>query len=94
MTRRSLAEQLARLFREAGHAHHQAFLAANGEDPDWPAWYAGFLQPQLQLLLGASFSCETLAELLTAAEKEREKRAPGADWPEFYAEYFLSREAR
>jgi len=35
-------QQLMQLFRHAGSAHHQAFLATNGDDPDWPAFYANF----------------------------------------------------
>src|SRR5437867_6375182 len=45
-------EQLAALFREAGAAHHKAFAATDGEDPDWPSWYARYLAPRLQQALG------------------------------------------
>ena len=28
------------LFAEAGPAHHRAYFAVDGADPDWPLWYA------------------------------------------------------
>ena len=36
----AILDELAALFRETGAAHHQAFAAKGGDDPDWPAWYA------------------------------------------------------
>ena len=39
-----LRTNLVDLFREAGHAHHAAFAATDGADPDWPIWYADYLQ--------------------------------------------------
>jgi len=84
--------ELARLFREAGAAHHQAFLDTNGDDPDWPHWYALYLGPKLRALFGLSVSLEELARLLMALEAERMRQKPAADWPTFYADYLLSRE--
>ena len=34
--------RLIDLFRETGPAHHRAYSAANGADPEWPLWYADF----------------------------------------------------
>ena len=28
---------------ETAEAHHKAFSATEGEDPDWPIWYADHL---------------------------------------------------
>ena len=36
----NLQEQIIALFREAGPAHHKAYIETNGADPDWPMWYA------------------------------------------------------
>ena len=33
---------IAKLLRETGHAHHEAFAATDGADPDWPIWYAEY----------------------------------------------------
>jgi hypothetical protein len=42
----SRQEELAALFREVGAAHHRAFATTNGDDPDWPTWYAEHLVPR------------------------------------------------
>lgn len=85
-----LRGQLADLFRTAGRAHHRAFVATNGEDPEWPRWYAGYLCSKMTTLLGVEFQVEQLAALLAAAEDQRKAHAPGSDWPAYYADFFLS----
>ena len=35
---------LVDLLLEAGRAHHAAFAATDGADPDWSIWYADYLQ--------------------------------------------------
>jgi len=91
MTITTQARELALLFRETGHAHHRAFLATNGDDPDWPRWYAEYLAPRLEPLLGIRVPVDQLARLLMLAEDVRQSRTPMPEWPEFYAEYFLAR---
>ena len=39
-----LRTNLVELLRETGHAHHAAFAATDGADPDWSIWYAEYLQ--------------------------------------------------
>jgi len=41
------ATRLARLLREVADAHHDAFAATGGEDPEWPLWYATRMMPDL-----------------------------------------------
>jgi hypothetical protein len=91
MTDIDIAEQLEDLFRKAGSAHHQAFIKANGEDPDWPLWYADYLLEKLGKLLDAKFTRSELVYLLVMAEKERALMAPGADWSRYYANFFIER---
>lgn len=86
-----IAQQLEDLFRKAGGAHHKAFIKANGEDPDWPIWYADYLLEELRNLLNASFTKSELICLLVTAEKERALMAPGSDWPRYYANFFIER---
>jgi putative heme degradation protein len=81
-------QQLIQLFRDAGAAHHRAFLATNGDDPAWPAWYAEWLAPRLQALLGMPFAPARLETQLKALEDRRQARGL-ADWPSFYADSFL-----
>ncbi len=35
-----LRTNLVDLLRETGHAHHAAFAATDGADPDWSEYYA------------------------------------------------------
>lgn len=84
-----IVQQLEALLAEAGPAHHQAFAATDGEDPEWAGWYAVYVQGRLNGLLGTSLTVEEIAGLLTAAEKERAKHNPDAEWTHYYAEYLL-----
>jgi NAD(P)H-hydrate epimerase len=84
-------EKLASLFEETAEAHHRAFAETNGEDPEWPWWYAGHLQDKLNEMLAASLTKSEVVYLVVAAEKERSERAPDAAWPHYYAKYLLER---
>lgn len=89
----SIQQQLAALFSETKSAHQNAFAATKGGDPDWPAWYAEYLAPRLQKLLGRRFDLETLAAELRALDAEHGRLAPQEPWPEFYARTFLGRQS-
>ena len=84
-------EALAALFREAGQAHHQAYIDTNGADPDWPIWYAEHLRQPLAALLDASFTKSELVYLLVALDRDLKARAPGAEWVGYYTRWFLER---
>lgn len=83
-------DRLIALFRESGPAHHQAYLETNGDDPEWPLWYAGFLRERLNGLLGTNLTKSELVYWLIAAEKERQKQGSAAAWPEYYAQFFAA----
>jgi len=91
MTGIDIAEELEELFRKTGSAHHQAFIKTKGEDPEWPLWYADYLLEKLRKLLSAKFNKSELVYLLVMAEKEMALMAPGADWPRYYANFFIER---
>ena len=92
MTRETgLIQQVADLLRETGRAHHQAFIETDGDDPEWPLWYAGYLQDRLGRLLNRAFTRSEVVYFLVMAEKEQSARAPGADWAAFYATLLLER---
>jgi len=86
-----IAEKFEDLFRKTGSEHHEAFIKTNGEDPEWPLWYADYLIDKLRKLLNAKFTKSELVYLLMTAEKERALIAPGADWPRYYANFFIER---
>lgn len=83
---------LAQIFREAGAAHHQAFLDTDGADPDWPIWYAHHLFPTLAPILDDVTESEIVGWLL-AWERTHHAIAPDRPWPEFYAQRLARLEA-
>jgi hypothetical protein len=91
MTDIDISQKLEDLLRKAGSAHHQAFIKTNGEDPEWPLWYADYLLEKLGKLINAKFTKSELVYLLVTAEKERALMAPGSDWPRYYANFFIER---
>ncbi len=90
----STEQQLAVLFREAGSAHHRAFAATHGEDPDWPSWYAAYLAPQLEKVIGRAIDVTSLAADLRAVDVEQRRAAGAESWSEYYASWFVRRLSR
>ena len=84
-----LRNRLVDLFQETGRAHHAAFAATDGADPDWPIWYAEHLQTPLTEAMQMSFTKSQLVYCLMDADFEHTARAPDSDWPEFYADQFV-----
>jgi hypothetical protein len=89
MNTRLLFIHLTQLFKEAGQAHHQAFLGANGADENWAAWYAEYLQGPLNFLFGVMISKEDLTEMLTAFDKKHQMDTSNTLWADYYARLFL-----
>ncbi|HVN53150.1 MAG TPA: hypothetical protein VMT46_02385 [Anaerolineaceae bacterium] len=85
----TLRQQLVTLFRESGHAHHQAFISADGADPEWPLWYANYLHDHINAIMKAAFTRSKLVQMILNAADDQEINAPQADWTEYYADYFL-----
>jgi hypothetical protein len=85
-----LIDELANLLNETAEAHHKAFTPTEGEDPDWPIWYAAYLLEKMHQILKAKFTKSELIYLLVSADKKNGFIAPGAYWPRFYAKYFLN----
>jgi hypothetical protein len=86
-----LEHRLEDVFREAGEAHHQAFIGTGGDDPEWPLWYADYVLERLRTLLDAEFTKSQLVYLLITASAEQRLKAPGADWAWYYARFFQER---
>jgi hypothetical protein len=82
------ADSLARLFRDAGRAHHAAFEATNGDDPTWPEWYADYLVAPLSQVLGIDLTASVLAYDLRTVDREQGR---SVRWPECYAGWFRAR---
>jgi hypothetical protein len=86
-----LIDELANLLNETAETHHKAFAATEGEDPDWPIWYADYLLDKMRQMLKAKFTKSELIYLLVLTDKENGSVAPGAYWPRFYAKSIISR---
>jgi hypothetical protein len=82
---------LTQLFKETGRAHHQAFIATNGADENWPAWYAAYLQGPLNVLFGVMLVKEELANMLIDFDKKHTMDTSHTLWAEYYAKLFLER---
>lgn len=89
MSNQARITQLAELFKETGQAHHQAFIETDGEDPDWPIWYANYLQDRLTPFLAAPLTRSRLVFCFVATDDEHRATKPDAPWPEYYAERVL-----
>ena len=85
----AIKTQLRDLFEEVGAAHHQAFADEGGVDPEWPLWYADYLQAPISEVLDRSFLKSQLIYCLMDADLEQKVRAPEADWRAFYADEFI-----
>jgi len=89
-----LRKELVNFFIETGRAHHEAFAATDGADPDWPIWYAEHLQTPLADALQTPFTKSQLVYCVMDADFEQTARDPESDWPEYYADHFIERFAR
>mgnify|MGYP001817584483 CR=1 FL=1 len=58
-------EQIAELLAQTGEAHHAAFYAEDGAAPDWPLWYAEYLQQRLPSLRGEELTTSEPSTMAT-----------------------------
>jgi glutaredoxin len=89
MTDEATLEQLTKLFEETGSAHHRAFADTDGEDPEWPLWYAEHLHGRLTGFLAAPLTRSRLVFCLMEADSEHRAVEPDTPWPHFYARRLL-----
>ncbi|MEM8486807.1 MAG: hypothetical protein AAF564_14740 [Bacteroidota bacterium] len=90
MSENNLEQQLARLFRETGHAHHKAFIATDGADPEWPIWYAGYLRAKLATIFDTALTKSMLIYWLVRVDQEHVSIAPEREWQTYYARFFIN----
>jgi len=89
-------DRLAELLGRTAEAHHRAFAATDGADPDWPSWYATYLlQNGLEHLVEVdTLSVPGLTRLLTEADRRHRAESDGTSWELFYAKLLLARAHR
>jgi glutaredoxin len=82
----TLTSRVAALLEETGRAHHEAFADSDGEDPEWPLWYANYSRDKLAEQFGLDYTKSKLIYCLMRADIEHRARAPATGWTEFYAQ--------
>lgn len=88
-----LRDNIAGFLVQTGQAHHKAFEATDGADPDWPIWYAEHARDTFAERFGLDFYKSRLIYCLMSADFEHQARSPDSDWPEFYANQIVERYA-
>jgi hypothetical protein len=84
------ADQLADLLKRTGDAHHAAYEATGGTDPEWASWYSGHLQALLGDGLGRSITRSEIVYLLWKAQKDQDSSGSTEPWPDYYAALILA----
>ena len=71
---------LAALLVEAGEHHHVAYIDADGVDPEWPLFYAAYVQTHLWDRLGVLLTRSELVYLLVSADLAIATGEATGDW--------------
>ena len=66
--------QLTEVFTETERVHLEAFAATEGNDPEWPIWYADYLQKPISDILQTRFLKSSLIYCLMDADFEYKAR--------------------
>ncbi len=80
----SKVEALTDLLLEAGHQHHQAYIDTDGDDPEWPIWYAEYLVDKLPPVLGQALTKSRIVYQLIHMS-ETIDQDPQIHWTQQYA---------
>jgi len=85
-------ETIAALLHQTGEDHLATHKETNGDDPDWPIWYADhLLENGFATLLDARLTKSELIYLLVLVDKQQRSEAPGVPWEPYYADFFVNR---
>jgi glutaredoxin len=91
MSREGTCSKIAELIHDTAEAHHQAFQATEGVDPEWPMWYGDHLHPHIQPFLVTQFTKSRLIHCLVQLDDEYNARDPEVAWNEYYARHLVER---
>jgi hypothetical protein len=84
-------EHLTRLLERTYAAHHEAFAAVGGADPEWAHWYADYIKQDLPSLKIRPPSLKILADTLRQLEEDQQDQLAETPWPVFYAQEIIKR---
>ena len=88
--RDALLATVAAMLEATAHAHHEAYLATDGEDAEWPLWYAEHVHNALADVLDREFTQAELVWALVDAERARQSDGDDATpWPKQYAGHIM-----
>ena len=83
---------IAALLHQTGEDHFATHKETNGDDPEWPIWYADhLLENGFATLLEAKLLRSDLIYLLVLVDKQQKSEAPGAQWERYYTDFFVTR---
>lgn len=82
-------KEMIALFKETTNAHQQAFKESNGEDLEWPIWYAKYMQEKTRDIIDLDITVSELVYLLVAADLDYSDETPTEHRAEFYTHFFL-----
>jgi hypothetical protein len=83
------ADDLAALIKRTGDAHHAAYQATDGTDPEWAIWYSAHLQTLLGDGLGRPITRSEIVYLVCMAQERQAADGSDEPWPMYYAKLML-----
>jgi NAD(P)H-hydrate epimerase len=81
---------LAALLVETGQSHHEAFVATDGADPEWPLWYSQYLEGKVDSFLDVHPTRSKIIQCLLNADEAHSAHGADQPWPDFYANFMYS----
>ncbi|HUX80943.1 MAG TPA: hypothetical protein VMV38_01315 [Candidatus Paceibacterota bacterium] len=84
-------EQLVTLLSTISEQHHTAFQVTNGEDVQWPSWYAKQFLTHLDIVsqLRHPLTQDDLADMLSKFDITFREKKIESSWQQYYAEQLL-----
>ena len=82
-------EQIATVLAAAGPAHHTAYIETDGDDPEWPLWYAEHVIEYLRTILQRpGLTVSRVVWAFVDSDESHRRDAPDTPWHGHYAERF------
>jgi hypothetical protein len=86
----TVVDRLDAALEAARPAHHAAHIDTDGDDPEWPLWYAAHLLEEVREILSRpGITRSRLVAAFVAADDDYVRTAPDVPWHRHYAERFV-----
>lgn len=84
-------DELTAVLAAAGPAHHAAYIETDGDDPEWPLWYANHgIEDVRRLLDLPDLTVSRLVWAFVEADRRHRSDAPEQPWSSYYAGLFAA----